>query len=89
MIKVNFNDNNDGTYTINVLTDKKDYVFGLLEWDETQKLYVLWTGTSYSGTGSGLENTSDEGVSYYDDLTETEQEIKDEITDGLLDTLRN
>lgn len=90
-IDFDFNDNGDKTYTINISTNLdgyKEYRYGSLEWDDDQKLYVLWTGTSYSGKGSNLENSSDEGISYYDSLQETQDAIKDEITDYYLECCR-
>lgn len=88
-IDFDFDDNQDGTYTISIATNLggyKEYSFGVLEWDESQKLYILWTGASYSGTGSGLEKNSDEDISYYESLQETEDAIKDEIIDGLINS---
>ena len=86
---VAFDDNLDGTYTVNIvknLDDCQEYQcrYGVVEWDESQGLYVLWTGTSYSSADSGLETTSDEGVSYYDSLQETEDDIREELVDSLL-----
>lgn len=91
-IDFDFDDQQDGTYTVNISTNLggyKEYCFGSLEWDDEQKVCVLWTGTSYSGTGSGLENTSDDGVSYFESLAETKQAIQDEITDSLINSARN
>ena len=90
-IEFTFDDNSDGTYTVTVatnLSEYREYDFGLIDWDEAQNIYVLWTGASYSGEGSGLEKNSDEGVSYYDNLQETEDAIKDEIVDSLVDENR-
>ena len=86
-----FDDNSDGTYTVTVatnLSEYREYDFGLLDWDEMQNVYVLWTGASYSSEGSGLAKNSDEGVSYYDNLQETEDAIKDEIIDSLVNENR-
>lgn len=90
-IEFAFNDNSDGTYTITVTTNLsgyREYDFGLLDWDKMQNVYVLWTGASYSSEESGLAKNSDEGISYYDNLQETEDTIKDEIIDGLVDENR-
>ena len=90
-IEFTFDDNSDGTYTVTVatnLSEYREYDFGLLDWDEAQNVYVLWTGASYSSEGSGLEKNSDEGVSYYDNLQETEDAIKDEIVDSLVNENR-
>ena len=90
-IEFTFDDNSDGTYTVTVatnLSEYREYDFGLLDWDEMQNIYVLWTGASYSGEGSGLEKNSDEGVSYYDNLQETKDAIKDEIVDSLVNENR-
>ena len=90
-VDFDFDDNLDGTYTVNISTNLhgyKEYRYGSLEWDDDQKLYVLWTGASFSGEGSGLENTSDEGVSYFDSLAETKQAIQDEIADSLINENR-
>lgn len=90
-IEFAFDDNSDETYTVTVATNLsgyREYDFGLLEWDEMQNVYVLWTGTSYSSEESGLAKNSDEGVSYYDNLQETEDTIKDEIIDGLVNENR-
>lgn len=86
-IDFSFDDNGDETYTVGVTTNfggYREYVFGLIEWDEMQQVYVLWTGTSYSDSDSGLKSSSDEGVSYSDSLQETKNDIMDEIIDSLL-----
>ena len=86
-IEFTFDDNSDETYTVTVTTNLSgscEYDFGLIDWDEVQNVYVLWTGASYSSEESGLAKNSDEGVSYYDNLQETEDAIKDEITDSLI-----
>ena len=90
-IEFTFDDNSDGTYTVTVatnLSEYREYDFGLLDWDEAQNVYVLWTGASYSSEESGLAKNSDEGVSYYDNLQETEDAIKDEIADSLVNENR-
>ena len=90
-IEFAFDDNSDKTYTVTVATNLggyREYDFGLLDWDETQNIYVLWTGASYSSEGSELAKNSDEGVSYYDNLQETEYAIKDEIVDSLVNENR-
>lgn len=84
IVDVNLKDNWDGTYMINAVTKSGEYQLGVLEWDDDQEAYVLWTGTSYSETGSGWETNSDEGVSYYDSVQETKDAIKDEIVDSLI-----
>ena len=86
-----FDDNSDKTYTVTVATNLsgyREYDFGLLDWDEAQNVYVLWTGASYSSEESGLAKNSDEGVGYYDNLQETEDTIKDEIVDSLVNENR-
>ena len=43
-----FDDNLDDTYTVRITTNFSgfsEYVLGVIEWDEIQKVYVLWTGT--------------------------------------------
>lgn len=90
-IEFTFDDNSDETSTVTVATNLSGYRehdFGLIDWDETQNVYVLWTGTSYSSEESGLAKNSDEGVSYYDNLQETEDAIKDEIVDSLVNKNR-
>lgn len=90
-IDFDFNDNLDGTYTVEIdtnLSGYKEYRYGYLEWDNEQKLYVLWTGASYSDVDSGLEKASDEGVSYFNSLVETKQAIQDEIENSLINETR-
>ena len=90
-IEFAFDDNSDETYTVTVatnLSEYREYDFGLLDWDEAQNVYALWTGASYSSKESGLAKNSDEGVSYYDNLQETEDAIKDEIVDSLVNENR-
>lgn len=82
-----FDDNLDDTYTVRITTNFsgfREYVLGVIEWNEIQRVYVLWTGTSYSDSDSGLQNSSDIGVSYYDSLQETEADIKDEIINDFI-----
>lgn len=86
-IDVIFEDNCDDTYTVRVVTNFGGYrecVVGLIDWDDIQGVYVLWTGTSYSDSDSGLQDSSDEGVSYSDSLQETEDEIKDDLIDEFI-----
>lgn len=88
-IEFNFdnNDDDDDTYTVRIVTNFRgyhEYVLGLIDWNDLQKVYVLWTGPSYSDSDSGLKNSSDEGVSYYDSLQETEDDIIDDIIDELI-----
>lgn len=86
-IDFTFDDNLDDTYTVRITTNFsgfREYVLGVLEWDERQEVYVLWTGTSYSDSDSGLQNSSDIGVSYYDSLQETKDDIKDEIINDFI-----
>ena len=90
-IEFTFDDNSDETYTVTVTTNLSgscEYDFGLIDWDEVQNVYVLWTGASYSSEESGLAKNSDEGVSYYDNLQETEDAIKNEIVDSLVNENR-
>ena len=90
-IEFTFDDNSDKTYTVTVatnLSEYREYDFGVLDWDETQNVYALWTGASYSSEESGLAKNSDEGVSYYDNLQETEDAIKNEIVDDLVNKNR-
>ena len=88
-IGVTFNDNLDGTYMVEIVKNSDgcqeyQYRYGVLEWDDIQGVYVLWTGASYSDSDSGLQSSSDEGVSYYDSLQETKDAIKDEVVDSLI-----
>lgn len=86
-IDFSFDDNLDDTYTVRIATNLggyREYVFGMIEWDDIQGVYVLWTGASYSDSDSGLQDSSDEGVSYSDSLQETEDDIKDDVIDNLI-----
>lgn len=86
-IDVIFEDNYDDTYTVRMATNFGGYcecVVGLIDWDDIQGVYVLWTGTSYSDSDSGLQDSSDEGVSYSDSLQETEDEIKNDLIDEFI-----
>lgn len=86
-IDVIFEDNCDDSYTVRIVTNFGGYrecVVGLIDWDDVQGVYVLWTGASYSDSDSGLQDSSDEGVSYSDNLQETEDDIKDELIDELI-----
>lgn len=86
-IDVIFEDNYDDSYTVRIVTNFGGYrecVVGLIDWDDVQGVYVLWTGASYSDSDSGLQDSSDEGVSYSDNLQETEDDIKDELIDELI-----
>lgn len=86
-IDFSFDDNLDDTYTVRMATNfsgYREYVLGVIEWDDIQGVYVLWTGASYSDSDSGLQNSSDEGASYSDSLQETEDDIKDDVIDNLI-----
>lgn len=86
-INFTFDDNLDDTYTVRITTNFSgfcEYVLGVLEWDEMQEVYVLWTGTSYSDSDSGLQSSNDVGVSYYDNLQETEDDIRDETIEDFI-----
>lgn len=86
-IDVIFEDNYDDSYTVRIVTNFDGYrecVLGLIDWDDVQGVYVLWTGASYSDSDSGLQDSSDEGVSYSDNLQETEDDIKDELIDEFI-----
>lgn len=86
-IDFTFDDNLDDTYTVRITTNFsgfREYVLGVIEWDEIQEVYVLWTGTSYSDSNSGLQSSSDVGVSYYNNLQETEDDIKEETIDDFI-----
>lgn len=86
-IDFSFDDNLDDTYTVRIATNfsgYREYVLGVIEWDDIQGVYVLWTGASYSDSDSGLQNSSDEGASYSDSLQETEDDIKDDVIDNLI-----
>lgn len=66
MTKVRFNEVEERK--VNVELNGKDY--GYLEFDKNQDAWVLWP------------NDIDDGVTYYDDLQETEEEIREELEDA-------
>lgn len=77
---VYFDKNNEKSYDVRLYNDYKyDFTrYGVLKLDASG-VWVLWTGTSYSDNESGLATNSDEGVSYFKDLEETQNTIKDEL----------
>ena len=71
--KVMFQDNGDNSYDVLICyvgsEDNYDEKYGTLEYDAEQEAWVLNYKTVYGG----------DGVTYYENLKETEEEIKEEI----------
>lgn len=85
MKKIEFWDNEDGTFDVRIVKGQYDWTkYGVLEFDKEQDAWVLWTGTSFSDEESGLDKQSDEGETYEKDLAETKQEVTDDIKDYFL-----
>lgn len=63
MKKVNFEEQSDGSVLVTVNGNK----YGVLEFDKDQEAWVLWP------------ESIDDGVTYYEELDVTEEEIKEEI----------
>lgn len=71
---------NDEAYDVRIINPENKYdweKYGELVFDDDQEAWVLWTGTSYSD--GEMANTSDDGVTYEENLEETKQEIVDEL----------
>lgn len=87
MNDIKFEDNGDSTLDVRIYsdpTDNCDWIkYGVLKKDGNST-WVLWTGTSYSDAECGFD-MSDEGVSYSDDLEETENDIASELSDFQLE----
>ncbi len=80
MKKIEFWDNEDGTFDVRIVKDQYDWVkCGVLEFDKEQDAWVLWTGISYSDEDSGLSKESDNGETYEESLEETKQEVVDDL----------
>jgi hypothetical protein len=63
MDKIKFLFEDENTYDIELNGER----YGSLEWDEDQKAWVLWP------------LSIDDGITYFEDLKETESYIKDEL----------
>ena len=63
MIKIKFEKNNSKEYQVY----KGQDLYGALIWDADQEVWVLWP------------EQIDDGVSYFGDLEETKEAIKDEL----------
>lgn len=85
MKRLAFHRNNDKYYEVRIYSTGDEY-----DWIKYGDLFLndvgswgLWTGTSYSSEGSGLENSSDEYVEYTSDLDETFDIMEQELSDIL------
>lgn len=68
---LHFNENLDGSINVETWKDSKglDYTtLGRLEFDKNQNVWIYWP-----------ENLNGEGVTYYDNLQETKNELKFEL----------
>lgn len=74
--KVVFDYNSDNTYDVLISYEGSEYnyneKYGTLVFDKEQDAWVLWHWDN---------NTGDEGVTYYKELEDTEEEIESEILD--------
>lgn len=74
--KVVFDYNSDNKYDVLISYEGSEYnydeKYGTLVFDKEQDAWVLWYWDN---------NTGDEGVTYYKELEETEEEIESEILD--------
>lgn len=74
--KVVFDYNDDNTYDVLISYEGSEYnyneKYGTLVFDKEQDAQVLWYWDN---------NTGDEGVTYYKELEDTEEEIESEILD--------
>lgn len=85
MKRLVFHRNSDKDYEVRIYSAGDEY-----DWIKYGDLFLnddgnwgLWTGTSYSSEGSGLENSSDEYVEYTSDLDETFDIMEQELSDIL------
>lgn len=85
MKRLVFHRNSDKDYEVRIYSAGDEY-----DWIKYGDLFLnddgnwgLWTGTSYSSEGSGLENYSDEYVEYTSDLDETFDIMEQELSDIL------
>lgn len=85
MKRLVFHRNSNKDYEVRIYSTGDEY-----DWIKYGDLFLndvgswgLWTGTSYSSEGSGLENSSDEYVEYTSDLDETFDIMEQELSDIL------
>lgn len=85
MKRLVFDRNNDRHYEVRIYGagDEHDWIkYGDLFLNDVGT-WGLWTGTSYSSEGSGLENSSDDYVEYTDNLDETFDIMEQELSEIL------
>lgn len=70
MNEIKFIKEDKENYTVELNNER----YGSLEWDSDQNAWVLWFWGCYG----------DEGVTYFEDLEETEDYIRDELEGGKL-----
>lgn len=73
-MKLHFSESLDGTISVETWKDDRglDYTtLGQLEFNQEQKAWIFWP-----------EDLSCDGVTYFDDLEETESTIQDEYTES-------
>lgn len=85
MKRLVFHRNSDKDYEVRIYSTGDEY-----DWIKYGDLFLnddgnwgLWTGTSHSSEGSGLENSSDDYVEYTSDLDETFDIMEQELSDIL------
>lgn len=85
MKRLVFDRNNDRHYEVRIydVGDEHDWIkYGDLFLNDVGT-WGLWTGTSYSLDGSGLEKSSDDYVEYTNDFDETFDIMEQELSEIL------